>query len=135
MSDWLWVVGGLYVLLGVRFLPGINGRQFQQQQHRMLPGWTARPESVEFKALVDWQWTFGLDLVAIGVVAIVAAAVASPAEYRYVAWVIVAREALGGILPDTWLIIRGYTSRSFYAGFIVVHAAIIASGLWLISNS
>ena len=128
MRAWLWVIGGFYVVLGVRFLPAINGRQVL----RVLPSWTAPRTSVEFKALVDWQWTFGLDLFAIGLVAIVAAAVGSAAGYRYVVWVIVARELIGGVVPDAWLILRGYTIRSFYAGFILVHAAIIASGLFLI---
>jgi hypothetical protein len=128
VRDWMYVVGGFYVLLGTRFLPAINGRQAL----RMLPAWTASRDSVEFKALVDWQWTFGLDLFAIGVVAIVAAVLGSAEGCRYVVWVIAARESIGGVLPDAWLIIRGYTLRSVYAGFIVVHAAIIASGLALI---
>ena len=128
MRGYLWAVGSFYVVLGVRFLPAINGRQVL----RVLPGWTASRENVEFKALVDWQWTFGLDLFAIGLVAIVAASTGSAAGYRYVVWVIVARELIGGVVPDAWLIIRGYTIRSFYAGFIVVHAAVIATGLALI---
>ena len=124
----MWVVGSFYVLLGVRFLPAINGRQ----NLRVLPSWTAPRESVEYKSLVDWQWTFGLDLFAIGLVAIVAAAKGSAPGYSYVVWVIVARELIGGIVPDAWLIFRGYTISSFYAGFIVVHAAIIATGLFVI---
>ena len=128
MRGYLWAVGSFYVVLGVRFLPAINGRQVL----RVLPGWTSSRENVEFKALVDWQWTFGLDLFAIGLVAIVAASTGSAAGYRYVVWVIVARELIGGVVPDAWLIIRGYTIRSFYAGFIVVHAALIATGLALI---
>ena len=128
MQTWLWVVGSFYVLLGVRFLPAINGRQFRQ----VLPAWTAPPESVEFKALVDWQWCFGLDLFSIGLVAIVAAAVGHSAGFPYIVWVIVAREFIGGIIPDAWLIIRGYTSRALYGGFIVVHAGIIATGLAVI---
>ncbi len=128
MKVWLWTVGGFYVLLGARFLPAVNGKQVL----RVLPAWTAPRDSVEFKALVDWQWTFGLDLFAIGVVAIVAAAAGSAAGYQDVMWVIMARELLGGIIPDAWLIIRGYTIRWFYVGFIVVHATIIATGLALV---
>lgn len=128
MRGWLWAIGGFYMVLGLRFLPAINGRQVL----RALPSWSAPHASVEFKALVDWQWTFGLDLFAIGLVAVVAAAAGSAAGYRYVVWIIVARELIGGIIPDAWLIIRGYTISAFYAGFIVVHAAIIATGLLLI---
>lgn len=128
MRTWLWVVGSFYVLLGVRFFPAINAKQFQ----RALPNWTASPDSVEFKALVDWQWTFGLDLFAIGLVAILTAGGGSAAGYRYIVWIIVARESIAGVLPDAWLIVRGYAIRSIYAAFIVVHAAIIASGLWLL---
>lgn len=128
MSNWLWVVGSFYVLLGVRFLPAINGKQVLH----VLPDWRAPRESVEFKALVDWQWTFGLDLFAIGLVAIIGAAIGTSTGIRYIAWVIVARELIGGIIPDAWLIVRGYTNSGLYGGFIIVHAAIIASGLALI---
>lgn len=128
MTVWLFAIGSFYVLLGLRFLPAINGRQVLQ----VLPGWSAPRQSVEFKALVDWQWTFGLDLLAIGLVAIIGAATGSPAGNRYVAWIIVARELIAGIIPDAWLIIRGYTSRPLYSAFIVVHAGIVASGLALL---
>ncbi|HEV2362905.1 MAG TPA: hypothetical protein VGS12_01770 [Caulobacteraceae bacterium] len=46
---------------------------------------------------------------------------------------IIARELLGGIIPDIWLIVRGYTRSAFYVAFIVVHAAVIASGLWAVA--
>lgn len=128
MKIWLWAIGSFYVLLGARFLPAINSKQFQ----RVLAGWTASPQSVEFKALVDWQWTFGLDLFSIGLVAIVGAAVGTSAGLPYIIWVIVARELIGGIIPDAWLIMRGYTNRWLYGGFIIVHAGIIATGLALV---
>lgn len=128
MKTWLWVIGSFYVLLGVRFLPAINGKQFRN----VLPDWVAPPESVEFKALVDWQWCFGMDLLALGLVAIVGAAVGRSVGLPYIIWVVVARELLGGIIPDAWLIMRGYTSRPLYSAFIVVHAAIIATGLAVI---
>jgi len=128
MKTWLWVVGSFYVLLGVRFLPAINSKQFRN----VLPDWTAPPESVEFKALVDWQWCFGLDLLAIGLVAVVGAAVGRSVGLPYIIWVVVARELIGGIIPDAWLIMRGYTNRRLYSAFIVIHAAIIATGLAVI---
>src|SRR5579863_10034392 len=116
MKTWLWVVGSFYVLLGVRFLPAINSKQVRS----VLPDWTAPPESVEFKALVDWQWSFALDLLAIGLVAVVGAAVGRSVGLPYIVWVVVARELLGGIIPDDWLIMRGYTNRRVYSVFIVV---------------
>ena len=128
MKTWLWVIGSFYVLLGVRFLPAINSKQVRS----VLPDWTALPESVEFKALVDWQWCFGLDLLAIGLVAIVGAAVGRSVGLPYIIWVVIARELIGGIVPDAWLIMRGYTNRRLYSAFIVVHAAIIATGLAVI---
>lgn len=128
MKIWLWVVGSFYVLLGVRFLPAINSKQFRS----VLPDWTAAPESVEFKALVDWQWCFGLDLLAIGLVAVVGAAVGRSVGLPYIVWVVVARELIGGIIPDAWLILRGYTNRRLYSAFIIVHAGIIATGLAVI---
>jgi hypothetical protein len=128
MKTWLWVIGSFYVLLGVRFLPAINSKQVRS----VLPDWTASPESVEFKALVDWQWCFGLDLLAIGLVAVVGAAVGRSVGLPYIIWVVIARELIGGIVPDAWLIMRGYTNRRLYSAFIVVHAAIIATGLAVI---
>jgi hypothetical protein len=128
VKTWLCVVGSFYVLLGVRFLPAINSKQLRS----VLVDWAAPPESVEFKALVDWQWCFGLDLFAIGLVAIVGAAVGRSVGLPYIIWVVVARELIGGIIPDAWLIMRGYSNRLLYSGFIVVHAAIIATGLAVI---
>lgn len=124
MKEWLWAVGGLYVLLGVQFTPAINASQFT----RVLRGWTAARDTTEFKAVVDWEWTFGLDLLAIGVVAIVAAAM-SVAGLAVMVWVIAARELLGGIVADLRIISGGYADRRVYAGLIVLHVVIIASGL------
>lgn len=127
MKEWLWAIGGLYVLLGAHFMPAINASQFT----RVLRGWTAARDTTEFKAVVDWEWTFGLDLVAIGVVAIVAAAM-NVAGLAVMVWVIAARELLGGIVADMQIISGGYADRRVYAGFIVLHVVIIASGLLVI---
>jgi hypothetical protein len=124
MGVWLWTVGVIYVLMGVRLQPFINASQFS----RVLTGWRATPDSIEFKAVVDWMSTFGYDLIAIGAVAIAAAA-ANPAGRSLVVWVVIAREVLGGVAADVWQIKRGYASRRFYSGFIVFHLAVIVSGL------
>ncbi len=128
MREWLWVVGGVYVLMGVRLQPFLNASQFT----RVLSGWQATPASVEFKTAVDWMATFGYDLIAIGAVALAAASTDAPGR-SLVVWVIVARELLGGVAADLWLIKRGYANRTFYAGFIVFHLAVIASGLLVLA--
>ena len=130
MREWLWAIGGVYFILGVRFTPVINAGQFT----RVLVGWTAPPSSTEFKVAVDWEWTFGLDLLAIGIVAIVAAAVASSASLPVLIWLIGARELFGGVLPDAWFIRRGCYVRGLYAGFIVFHLVVIATGLLLLAR-
>lgn len=131
MREWLWAVGGFYALLGLRFTPAINARQFT----RVLIGWTAPPSSTESKVVVDWQWTFGLDLLVIGMVAIVAAAIGATASFPVLVWLIAARELVGGVVPDAWFLRRGCYERRVYAAFIVLHLAIVAIGLLLLARS
>ena len=128
MREWMWVVGAVYVLMGIRFLPWINQNQFT----RVLSGWNSSAGTTEFKALVDWQATFGLDLVALGAVAIATASIGSPATWPAIVWVIVARELIGGVAPDAWLIRRGYANRMVYTGFIAFHLVVIVSGVRLL---
>lgn len=128
MTQWLWVLGCVYVVMGVRLQPVLNARQFT----RVLHGWQATPASVEFKTTVDWMATFGYDLIAIGAVALAAASIDAPAR-SVVVWVVVARESIGGVVPDLRLIRRGYANRAFYAGFVVFHLAVIGSGLLVLA--
>ena len=131
MREWLWAVGSFYAVLGVRFTPVFNASQFT----RVLTGWTAPPSSTEFKVAVDWEWTFGLDLLVIGVVAIVAASGNAGASFPVLVWLISARELVGGVLPDAWFIHRGCYNRRLYAGFIALHLVIAGIGLLLLARS
>jgi len=58
-----------------------------------------------------------------------AAASTDAAGRSLVVWLIIAREILGGVVSDLWLVKRGYASRRFYSGFVVFHLAVIVSGL------
>lgn len=128
MRAWLWIVGTIYVLMGIRLQPFLNATQFT----RVIKGWHATPLSIEFKVAVDWMATFGFDLIAIGAVAIAAATINHPAGRNLVVWLIITREFLGGVVSDLWLIIRGYANRIFYSGFIVFHVVVILSGLLVV---
>lgn len=130
MREWLWAVGGLYVLLALNFTSQLKAPQLT----RVVVGWTAAPGSTESKVVVDWMWTFGLDLLAIGVVAIVAAGVGATASFPTLVWLIGAREFFGGVVSDAWFIRRGCYNRHVYAGLIALHLVIIGSGLVLLAR-
>ncbi|MBV8196123.1 MAG: hypothetical protein JOY80_11430 [Candidatus Dormibacteraeota bacterium] len=84
---------------------------------------------------MDWEWVFGLDLLAIGVVAIVAGVVGAGAFLAALVWLVGAREFFGGVIPDAWFIRRGIYNRRLYTGFIVLHLIVIASGLLLLART
>ena len=126
-------VGAFYVLLGLRLLPWINGPMVAAFGDTATPGVQLEPGTPEFLLLIDWMATFGLDLLVLGVVLVVAARNAT--SHRMLAWVVVGQEAVRGILADLWFVARPFNSAAFYAGFILVHVIVIATGLWALRRS
>lgn len=120
---WMRIVGVFYLLLAIRLLPVINAGQFAAG----LRNFTASPNSTEFKAIVDWMFTFGLDLGVVGALLLIAAR--DPLKNLILVQLVIAQEALRGVVADLWFISRGWVVTSFYVGFIIVHLLIIGTGL------
>lgn len=119
---WLRIVGVVYVALGLGFLPALNAARLP----RLLPGFDAPVGRVAFRALLDYTLMFGLDLVVIGAFLLVAAR--SPQRAAPVVWLVLALELVRGIFDDVYMLAQGY-SPPIYVGFIVLHVAIIVTGL------
>ncbi len=83
--------------------------------------------SVVYKSLIDWMFTFGLDLLVTGGFLLYASR--NPAKYLNLVWLIIWLEAIRGVLDDIYAITRGIYSVPFYFGFIVVHLVIIGTGI------
>lgn len=118
---WFRVVGVIYVLLGIGFVPFINATRLEL----MLPGFDAPVGGVAYRGLLDFTFMFGLDLLVIGAFLLFASR--NPLHHVSVVWLVVALEIVRGIFDDVYIIARGYTAP-FYIGFIVVHLLIIVTG-------
>lgn len=119
---WLYIVGAVYVLLGLGFLPALNAARLPQ----VLPGFDAPVGGVAFRALLDYTLMFGLDLFVIGVFLLVIAR--TPQRAVPIVWLVLALELVRGIFDDVYMLARGY-SPSLYVGFIILHTIIIVTGL------
>lgn len=125
---WFRGVGLLYVTLGLGFFPPLNAARLPA----MLPGFDAPEGGVAYRALLDFSFMFGLDLLVIGAFLLVAAR--QPLKYAHFVWLVVALEAVRGVLDDIYMIVRGYEAP-FYLGFIVVHLIIIATGIMFLRQA
>jgi hypothetical protein len=70
---------------------------------------------------------FGLYMAAVGVALLVASRV--PETARVLVWTVIGLELIGGIGIDVYKLLRGY-KRTAPVVWIVIHAAVIASGWW-----
>ena len=133
LRTWMRVVGAFYILLGVRLLPWFNAPMVERFGDLASPGVVLEPGTPVFSFVIDWMATFGLDLVVLGVVLMLAARRAW--DHRILAYVVIGQEAVRGILADVWFAARPFNSTSFYLGFLVVHAAVIATGVWALRRA
>lgn len=117
---WFRVVGILYFLLGVGFVPALNAARLQM----MLPG--VETSGVTYHGLLDFSFMFGLDLIVTG--AFMLWASRDPLKNLSIVWLVVALEIVRGILDDFYMISQGYAAP-FYIGFIVLHLTIIVTGI------
>ncbi len=122
LKNWFRVVGVIYVLLGVGFIPFINATRLEM----MLPGFDAPVGGVAYRGLLDFTFMFGLDLLVTGGFLLFASR--DPLRYVPLVWLIVALEIVRGILDDVYMIVRGYAAP-FYIGFIILHLIIIITGI------
>lgn len=123
LTAWMRAVGVLYLALGVTWFPGIAERMLDSR----IPGFDAPADGVAARGYTDWMFGFGIDLFVIGVFLI--AASRRPERATVLVWLVIALSATRGIGLDLYHISMGYPVVSMVA-FIVVHATIIASGVW-----
>lgn len=119
---WFRAVGAIYVLLGLGFIPFVNATRLPL----MLPGFDAPAGGIAYRGLLDFSFMFGLDLLVIG--GFLLHASRDPLKHVSIVWLVVALEAVRGILDDIYMIAQGYAAP-VYIGFIVLHLVIIATGI------
>jgi len=122
---WFRAVGALYVFLGIGFFPPLNAERLPL----MLPGFDAPVGGVAYNALLDFSLMFGLEILVVGLFLI--AASRDPLRFVPLVWLVVALEAVRGVLDDIYMIARGYDT-AFYIGFIIVHLVVIGTGVALV---
>jgi len=125
---WFRGVGLVYVLLGLGFIPALNAARL----NLMLPGFDAPQGGVAQRALLDFSFMFGLDLLVTGVYLLYVSRTAE--RHLSLVWLVVALEVVRGICDDLYMIANGY-GAPFYIGFIVLHVIIITSGVWLVRQA
>ncbi len=119
---WFRLVGALYILLGVGFIPALNAARLPL----MLPGFDAPIGGTAYRGLLDFTLMFGLDLLVTGAYMLYASR--DPGKHLSIVWLVVALEIVRGILDDIYMLIQGYAAP-FYIGFIVLHLVIIVTGV------
>ena len=119
---WFRIVGLIYTLLGVGFIPALNAARLPM----MLPNLDAPVGGVAYRGLLDFSFMFGLDLLVIGIFLLYASR--NPLRHLWLVWLIVALEIVRGVFDDVYMIAQGY-APPVYIGFIVLHLVIIGTGL------
>lgn len=128
MRRWMIGIGLLYLALGLRLLPPINRPMIEAVGiDAIYHGGDLDPGSAAFGFVLDWMGTFGLSLLALGGILLVASRAAE--RNRILVHLVVWHEIAAGVLADVWYISRGYLAAGFYLGFILVHLLIIATGV------
>jgi hypothetical protein len=117
---WFRIVGAIYLLLGIGFVPALNAARLPM----MLLG--VETSGVTYHGLLDFSFMFGLDLIVTGVFMLWASR--DPLNNLSIVWLVVALEIVRGILDDLYMISQGYAAP-FYIGFIVLHLTIIITGV------
>lgn len=117
------IVGGFYVAIGLFNTPPVIAARLPLQYPDLGVAVDSRPVQV----LIDVWFMFGLEVAVIGVALLIAAR--DPARHVALVWTVLALEMVRGIVDDVYLIARGYEA-ALYLTWIIVHAAIIATGLW-----
>lgn len=96
-------------------------------------GGDLQPGTPAFKFLLDWMGTFGVSLIPLGAVLLVAAR--DPLPNRLLVHLVIWHEVIAGVLDDAWFISRDYINGGFYVGFIVVHAIVIATAIHVLRRA
>ncbi|RME88465.1 MAG: hypothetical protein D6770_06910, partial [Anaerolineae bacterium] len=89
------------------------------------PNFDAPMGGVAYRAVLDYSFMFGLDLLVIGGFLLYASR--RPQKHLSLVWLVIALEIVRGILDDLYMISQGYNA-AFMLGFIVLHLIVIIPG-------
>lgn len=131
---WMLVVGAFYLFMGIRLLPFINGPMIEAAGvDTIYRGGDLQVGDPAYGLVLDWMAAFGLGLLPLGAVLLVAAR--DPVRNRLLVYLVVGRELTAGVVADVLLIWRGNVSTGFYLGFIVLHLIIAGTGVWVLRRT
>jgi hypothetical protein len=128
LRRWMQVVGVVYVLMGLRLLPWINGPMIEAGLNDVAaPGLDLTVNAFFLDFALDWMAILGLDLLVLGGALLFA--VRNPLAHRIVAYVVIWQEALRGVAVDLWMTTRPYANATFYLAFAAFHVVVIVTGI------
>ena len=130
LTWWFRIVGVFYLLLTLLNLWALFFGGNQLFADTLRPPLNAEPLAV--RSFMDAWMVFVFELGVLGAMALVASR--QPAQSRILAWTIIWAEVFRGILGDAVWIGLGYDATS-YAVFIVIHLAIIVTGMLFLRQS
>lgn len=134
LRRWMIAVGIFYLVIGIRLLPWINGPMIEAiGLEQMYVGGDIEVGSTAWHFVLDWMATFGLALIPFGAVLLVAAR--EPVRNRLLVHLVIAHEAIVGIVDDLWFISRDYVTNGVMYGWIVVHTIVIISAIWVLRRT
>lgn len=120
---WFRIVGLWYLLLGIMNIY----MMFLGSEQTILDTLPFPADEWALRAFVDGWSPFLFEMLGIATFALWVSR--SPGKFIGAGLLIVWLEFVHGVLDDIYLIARGYDAAS-YIGFIVVHLAIIGTGIW-----
>ena len=129
LAWWFRIVGLVYVVLGVTFIPIINTGRVEM----LVPGFDGAVDGPAWNGFVDYLFMFGLEEIVLGAFLIAVASV-RPARYAPLVWLLVAFSVIRGIGHDLYMIASGYSVVTNLV-FVSLHVAIIVSGLLILRRA
>jgi hypothetical protein len=128
LSWWFRIVGALYLVLGSTFLPFVNAGRLDT----LVPGFDAAVGGPAWRGFLDYTFMFGAEQLVLGAFLIVASF--RPSWFTPLVWLLCAMSVVRGIAHDVYMIASGYSLIGNLL-FVVMHVAIITSGLLLLRRA
>lgn len=123
LTWWMRVVGAFYLLLGIMFVPQLN----EPRLGAAIPALATPDRTLSYRALLDWMFVFGLDLVVLGAALLWFSR--RPYEALGLVYAVVALELVRGVAYDVYYVAQGYATAAFYIVFIPLHLVIAGTGM------
>lgn len=124
VQRWMRLVGAIFLLLGVGFIPPIN----EARVPFAFPFAEGAEGTLLFKAFIDYSFAFGIDLLVLG--GFLWWAAKRPSNHIWLVWLVVWTEAFR-VIGDAWALTRGYPESMnwVFSGFIAFHIAVVVTGV------